>query len=141
MATVFHAAHSAPDAHAGYKVLARAAFAAGAPPPGPPALVPTPPPLPLLGVAAATIAFQAAPTMASMIFTGAPATVAANAPSAPPLPLLPSMFSSALANAVLLPDATAAVSLARSAAPPTTSLTRPVMAVIGFGIPPSAYPG
>src|ERR1039458_3247858 len=47
MATVFHAAHSAPDAHAGIRDLARAAFADGAPPPGPPLLVPTPPPPPL----------------------------------------------------------------------------------------------
>src|ERR1017187_9981316 len=108
--------------------------------PSPPAgiLPPAPPPL---GAAPATIALQAAPTISSMIFTGALTIVAANAPSAPPESFLPSMFSSALANAVLLPDATAAASLARSAALPPTSLTRPVMAVIGFGIPPSAYPG
>src|ERR1039457_4457999 len=122
-------------------------------PPGPPApghqfsilvrgaeLTP-PPPVPPLGAAPPTIAFHAASTMAVMLFAGAPTIVAANAPPAPPEPFLPSMFSRALANAVEFPDATAAVSLARSAAPPTTSLTRPVMAVIGFGIPPSAYPG
>src|ERR1035441_6266164 len=122
-------------------------------PPGPPAPVhqfsiwvrvaelTPPPPVPPLGAAPPTIAFHAASTMAVMIFAGAPTIVAANAPPAPPEPFLPSMFSRALANAVELPDATAAVSLARSAAPPTTSLTRPVMAVIGFGIPPEAYPG
>src|ERR1035438_978920 len=98
--------------------------------PVPPA--PPPPPPPLGGAAAATIAFHAAPSMAAMIFTGALTIVAANAPCAPPLPLLPSMFSRALANAFELPDATAAASLARSAAPPATSLTRPLIAVIGF---------